>query len=65
METCRRLAREEGMFAGFSSGANVCAALKLLHTRELAGKTIFVCLCDSGMVLIYILLMSRYEVSFN
>ena len=34
IQTARRLAREEGIFAGFSSGANVAAALRLLsrHT---------------------------------
>jgi cysteine synthase A len=44
----RRLAREEGIFSGFSSGANVAAALKLLHT-SFTGKTIAVILCDSGL----------------
>jgi cysteine synthase A len=44
----RRLAREEGIFAGFSSGANVAAALHLLGT-SLTGKTIAVLLCDSGL----------------
>jgi len=44
----RRLAREEGLFAGFSSGTNVAAALKLLQ-GDLAGKTIVVLLCDSGL----------------
>jgi len=44
----RRLAREEGVFAGFSSGANVAAALHLLGTT-LPGKTIAVMLCDSGL----------------
>jgi cysteine synthase A len=43
-----RLAREEGIFAGFSSGANVAAALHLLQT-SLHGKTIAVLLCDSGL----------------
>jgi cysteine synthase A len=46
--TARRLAREEGIFAGFSSGANVAVALRLI-THELAGKTIAVLLNDSGM----------------
>jgi cysteine synthase A len=46
--TARRLAREEGIFAGFSSGANVAAALRLLQTA-LPGKTIVVLLCDSGL----------------
>lgn len=46
--TARRLAREEGLFTGFSSGANVAAALRLLQT-SLRGKTIVVLLCDSGL----------------
>lgn len=44
----RRLAREEGIFAGFSSGANVAAALELL-AGPCAGRTIAVLLCDSGL----------------
>jgi len=48
IETARRLAREEGIFAGFSSGANVAAALKLLD-GELRGRTIVLLLPDSGL----------------
>jgi cysteine synthase A len=48
IETCRNLARQEGIFAGFSSGANVAAATQLLK-GELAGKTVVVLLCDSGL----------------
>ncbi len=48
MEVARRLAIEEGIFAGFSSGANVAAALQLLNSTE-QGKTIAVLLCDSGL----------------
>ncbi len=44
----RRLAREEGIFAGFSSGANVAAALQLLRT-SCRGKTVAVIMCDSGL----------------
>ena len=44
----RRLAREEGIFAGFSSGANVAAALELLSS-ECRGATIAVLLSDSGL----------------
>ncbi len=44
----RRLAREEGVFAGFSSGANAAAALRLLQTTH-PGRTIAVLLCDSGL----------------
>jgi cysteine synthase A len=46
--TARRLATEEGIFAGFSSGANVAAALDLLRT-SCTGKTIAVLLNDSGL----------------
>jgi cysteine synthase A len=48
MEAARRLAKEEGIFAGFSSGANVAAALQLLK-NEHPGKTIAVLLPDSGL----------------
>ena len=44
----RRLAREEGIFAGFSSGANAAAALELLQT-ECRGQTIAILMCDSGL----------------
>jgi cysteine synthase len=48
MDVTRRLAREEGIFAGFSSGANVAAAMQLLNTT-CQGKTIVVLLPDSGL----------------
>jgi cysteine synthase A len=44
----RDLARLEGIFAGFSSGANVAAALKLL-AGGMRGKTVAVIICDSGL----------------
>jgi cysteine synthase A len=44
----RRLAKEEGIFSGFSSGANVAAAMELLQTI-CPGKTIAVLLSDSGL----------------
>jgi cysteine synthase A len=44
----RRLAREEGIFAGFSSGAVVSAALTLLR-GQYEGGTIAVLLADSGL----------------
>jgi cysteine synthase A len=48
MEMTRRLAREEGIFSGFSSGTNVAAAMQLLNTT-CKGKTIAVLLSDSGL----------------
>jgi cysteine synthase A len=44
----RRLAKEEGIFAGFSSGANVAAAVQLLG-GDLRGGMIVVLMCDSGL----------------
>lgn len=48
IEYARRLAKEEGIFAGFSSGANVAAAMQLLKNGH-QGKTIAVLLPDSGL----------------
>jgi len=44
----RDLARFEGVFAGFSSGANVAAALNLLRTKE-KGTDIALTINDSGL----------------
>ncbi len=44
----RRLARDEGIFAGFSSGANLAAATQLL-AGPLPGATIAIIACDSGL----------------
>lgn len=44
----RRLAKEEGVFAGFSSGANLAGALQLL-AGPCKGKTIAIVMCDSGL----------------
>ena len=46
--TARDLARKEGIFAGFSSGANVWAALQLAARPENAGKNIVVVIADTG-----------------
>ena len=47
-ETCRLLASHEGIFSGFSGGANVAAAAQLLR-GDLAGGTIACMICDSGL----------------
>lgn len=44
----RKLAREEGIFAGFSSGANFAAAMKLLR-GPYQGKTVAILINDSGL----------------
>jgi cysteine synthase A len=43
-----RLAREEGLFAGTSTGANVVAALRLAEQLE-PGATVVTVMCDTGM----------------
>jgi len=43
-----RLAREEGLFGGTSTGGNVVAALRLAERLE-PGSTIVTILCDTGM----------------
>lgn len=47
-DAARRLAREEGIFAGYSAGANVAAALRLLQGRE-SGGVVAVLICDTGL----------------
>uniref|UniRef100_A0A7S0JJI8 Tryptophan synthase beta chain-like PALP domain-containing protein n=1 Tax=Calcidiscus leptoporus TaxID=127549 RepID=A0A7S0JJI8_9EUKA len=47
-EMARLLARSEGIFAGFSGGANVAAAVQLLR-GPLKGGTIACMICDSGL----------------
>jgi len=44
----RRLAKEEGIFGGFSAGANAAAAFELLKA-EFKGQTAVVLICDSGL----------------
>ena len=43
----RRLAAEEGLFGGFSAGANAHAALELLRAHP--GRTVLIVVCDSGL----------------
>lgn len=48
VEYARRLAREEGILAGISSGAAAAAAARLARLDEFAGKIIVVILPDAG-----------------
>jgi cysteine synthase A len=47
IEMARRLAKEEGIFCGISSGANVVAAIKIA-TRHPKMKRIVTMICDTG-----------------
>ncbi|MDD5586402.1 MAG: cysteine synthase A [Alphaproteobacteria bacterium] len=48
METARKLAGEEGILCGISSGAAVAAALKIAARPAMKGKTVVALLPDSG-----------------
>jgi cysteine synthase len=48
IRAARDLAKFEGIFAGFSAGANLAAAIELLRTRE-RGGTVAILICDSGL----------------
>jgi cysteine synthase A len=48
MEMARRLAREEGILCGISSGAAAAVAVRLAQLPEFAEKTIVVILPDAG-----------------
>jgi cysteine synthase A len=47
-DTARRLAREEGIFGGTSSGANVWMALERAKALP-AGARVVTTICDSGL----------------
>jgi cysteine synthase A len=48
MEYSRRLAREEGILSGISSGAAAAVAARLSKMEEFENQTIVVVLPDSG-----------------
>jgi cysteine synthase A len=48
IDTARRLAREEGIFAGISSGSITWAALEVASRHENKGKLIVSIVCDFG-----------------
>ncbi len=48
IEHARRLAREEGILSGISSGAAIAVALRLAKQRDFEGKVIVAILPDSG-----------------
>ncbi len=48
METARRIAKEEGVLCGISSGANAWAAMQIASRPENRGKQIVFPLCDTG-----------------
>jgi len=47
-ETTRRLAAEEGILAGISSGAAVCAALRVAEREEMRDRLIVAIVPDTG-----------------
>ncbi|TET81399.1 pyridoxal-phosphate dependent enzyme, partial [candidate division TA06 bacterium] len=46
--TCRRLALEEGIFAGITSGATAHVSLDLARRKEFEGKLIVCIFADTG-----------------
>ena len=46
--TCREMAEKAGVLVGISSGASVCAALRLAREPRHEGHVIVCMLCDSG-----------------
>ena len=48
VKTSRKLAKDEGLLVGISSGANVFASMLVAAREENKGKTIVTILCDTG-----------------
>jgi cysteine synthase A len=48
LETARRVAKEDGVLAGISAGANIWAALEVAARPEMVGKRVVTIVCDSG-----------------
>jgi cysteine synthase A len=48
LDMARRVAKEEGVLAGISAGANIWAALEVANRPEMAGKRVVTIVCDSG-----------------
>jgi cysteine synthase len=48
LDTARRVAKEEGVLAGISAGANISAALEVAGRSEMAGMRVVTIVCDSG-----------------
>ncbi len=48
LEMSRRLAREEGILAGISTGANVKALIEIGKRPQMKGKTLVTLACDTG-----------------
>ena len=48
IDMSKRIAKEEGLLVGISSGANIAAALHIARRPESEGKTIVTVLCDTG-----------------
>ncbi len=48
LETARLVAREEGILAGISAGANIKAALEVAARPQMAGRRVVTIVCDSG-----------------
>ena len=48
LDMTRRLAKEEGILGGISTGANIMAMLEVGRRPEFAGKTLVTLACDTG-----------------